>query len=98
MKDLNGKNSTEENFFNSTVNDFEEGKWMKKNDLDSIFDNSDAVVLLTEWNEYSKLNWDYISNKMRTPAWVFDARSILEPSQVLKSGLNYWRIGDGSNY
>ena len=98
MKDLNGKLSTEENFDNSTVNDLEEGKWMKKNDLDSIFDNSDAVVLLTEWNEYSKLNWDYISNKMRSPAWVFDARSILEPSQVLKSGLNYWRIGDGSNY
>ena len=69
---------------------------MKTDNLDSIFDNSDAVVILTEWDEYSNLNWNYISNKMRSPAWVFDARSILNPEQISRVGLNYWRIGDGS--
>ena len=39
---------------------------MKTDNLDSIFDNSDAVVILTEWDEYSNLNWNYISNKMRS--------------------------------
>ena len=33
---------------------------------------------------------------MRSPAWVFDARSTLLPEKVKKAGLNYWRIGDGS--
>ena len=40
---------------------------MKKNDLKEIFDDSDAVVILTEWDEYSKLNWELISNQMRSP-------------------------------
>ena len=33
---------------------------------------------------------------MRSPAWVFDARSTLLPEKVKEAGLNYWRIGDGS--
>jgi UDPglucose 6-dehydrogenase len=32
---------------------------------------------------------------MKKPAWIFDARSILEPQQVLDAGLQFWRIGDG---
>jgi len=96
VKDLKGNQFKETNFFNNSVNDINEGKWMKTDNLDSIFDNSDAVVILTEWDEYSNLNWNYISNKMRSPAWVFDARSILNPEQISKVGLNYWRIGDGS--
>ena len=35
---------------------------------------------------------------MRKPAWVFDARSIISPDDVIKSNLNFWRIGDGLNY
>ena len=96
VKDLKGNQVKETNFFNNSVNDIDGGKWMKTDNLDSIFDNSDAVVILTEWDEYSNLNWNYISNKMRSPAWVFDARSILNPEQISKVGLNYWRIGDGS--
>ena len=52
----------------------------------------------TNQAEYSKLNWAELSNKMRKPAWVFDARSIVNPEEVIKSGLNLWRIGDGTNH
>ena len=34
---------------------------------------------------------------MRSPAWVFDTRSIVNPENVVKSNLNLWRIGDGYN-
>ena len=65
--------------------------------LSNIFNNCDAVLILTEWNEYSKIDWAKVSKEMRRPGWVFDARSIVDEKEVLKSNLNFWRIGDGSN-
>ncbi len=56
---------------------------------------SDAILILTEWDEYSFIDWERVSKMMRHPAWVFDARSITKPEQVIKFGLNLWRIGDG---
>ena len=70
-------------------------KWHFEKDLYKCAENADAVVVLTEWKEYSKINWDLIAQKMRSPSWVFDARSILLPEKVKDSGLNFWRIGDG---
>ena len=57
---------------------------------------SDAILVLTEWEEYSQINWDIASKKMRRPSWFFDARTIFAPEKVKNSGLNLWRIGDGS--
>ena len=39
----------------------------------------------------------FISKGMRSPAWIFDARSILDPEKVKECELNFWRIGDGFN-
>ena len=94
--DLNLNNFTDQNKNKNFINSFHEGNWSKEENLNLIFDDCDAVVLLTEWQEYSNLDWNFISKRMRQPAWVFDSRSILNPSQVLKAGINYWRIGDGS--
>ena len=72
-----------------------EGKWYKENDLSASFKDADAVVLLTEWSEYKKINWEDVSGKMRKPSWIFDTRSITKPQAVRNAGLNLWRIGDG---
>jgi len=74
------------------------GNWNYSNDIYKAACEADAVVVLTEWEEYSHINWDILSTKMRKPAWVFDSRSILIPSKVISSGINFWRIGDGINY
>tara|TARA_A100001388_G_C28770300_1_gene503397 strand:- start:142 stop:1575 length:1434 start_codon:yes stop_codon:yes gene_type:complete len=73
-----------------------ENNWKFIKEIDDAFDNVDAILILTEWEQYSELNWKEISQKMRTPSWVFDARSIVDHSKVLDSGINFWRIGDGS--
>jgi len=72
-----------------------EGIWNKIEDLKSAFKNTDAVVVLTEWDDYTNINWNEASKKMRKPSWVFDVRSIINPEKVIKSGINFWRIGDG---
>ena len=60
------------------------------------FQSADAALILTEWNEYSKINWGEVSMIMRKPAWVFDARSIVNTNLMKQTDLNFWRIGDGS--
>ncbi len=73
-----------------------EGNWFFANEIISAVVDADAICVLTEWEEYAKLDWDLISQKMRKPAWIFDARSILKTDEVKRAGLNLWTIGDGS--
>jgi UDPglucose 6-dehydrogenase len=73
----------------------EDGMWSFKEDIYSSIDGTDAVVVLTEWEEYTNIDWEKAASIMRSPAWVFDARSITNKKNILKSGLNLWRVGDG---
>ena len=74
----------------------DEGIWLKCNDIYKSFDNSDAVLILTEWKEYAEIEWDLASTSMRQPAWVFDSRSIVDPQKVKRSNLKLWKVGDGT--
>ncbi len=87
----------EKDLLNSFEKDDEEKRWFKEENIDQVFFEADAAVILTEWKQYSKINWMKASKVMRSPAWVFDTRSIVNPLNVTKSGLNLWRIGDGYN-
>tara|TARA_Y100000589_G_scaffold72501_1_gene65299 strand:+ start:8631 stop:10049 length:1419 start_codon:yes stop_codon:yes gene_type:complete len=78
------------------INEFNQGGWEKASEICDAYNNADALVILTEWEEYKKLNWKDISIKMRKPSWIFDSRSIVDPKDILKNKLNLWRIGDGS--
>ena len=72
------------------------GSWKFSENL-NIFDNAHAVLVLTEWEDYKNIEWDYVAKKMIKPAWVFDARSIVNVGLVKKSGMNIWSLGDGSS-
>ena len=72
--------------------------WSTSNDLYKSIDGADAVLILTEWDEFTKLDWGKVSKIMRKPSWIFDTRSILNPDDILSKNLRYWRIGDGSKY
>ena len=62
-----------------------------------IFNDAYAVLVLTEWSQYSSINWKEVAKKMIQPGWIFDSRSILDSEKVKESELNFWRIGDGFN-
>ncbi len=90
-KELGQKEIIKEN------NEFNEcGRWTKINDLDFSFNKADAVIILTEWDDYKEIDWPSCSKLMRHPSWVFDTRSITNPNNIRESGVNYWRIGDGT--
>ena len=73
-----------------------EGEWCFERNIYSSAKLADAIVVLTEWEEYSNVDWKNISNKMRKPAWVFDARAVVSRKEIIENNLNFWRIGDGT--
>ena len=93
--DLQIKPSTEINDENERCLKNQLGQWRFSHNL-NVFDNAHAVLVLTEWEEYRNIKWDYVVNKMVKPAWVFDSRSIVNVDLVKKANINLWRIGDGS--
>jgi len=69
------------------------GNWHKSNTIKDSVKNADAIVVLTEWEEFKKIKWDQISELMRKPAWVFDTRNICKKQGIEKSDINFWQIG-----
>ncbi len=76
--------------------EYHHGSWTYSEDIYFSAKGADAIIILTEWNEYSLIDWKLLSNSMRKPSWVFDSRSIVNIDKVVESGLNLWRLGDGS--
>ena len=55
--------------------------------------DSDAIIVLTEWEEFKTLDWRFIYKNMRKPAWVFDARAFLDKVYLKNIGFKVWTLG-----
>ncbi|MEA2371628.1 MAG: UDPglucose 6-dehydrogenase [Solirubrobacteraceae bacterium] len=55
-------------------------------------DGADAVVLVTEWPEFSQLDWSTVAEAM-SGKLVVDGRNALDPAAVRAAGLIYEGIG-----
>ncbi|MBP5455222.1 MAG: UDP-glucose/GDP-mannose dehydrogenase family protein [Paludibacteraceae bacterium] len=56
-------------------------------------DDCDAIILLTEWNEFRDIDWDYVKEKFPSCKVVFDGRNIYDRKEVEKHGFKYFGIG-----
>ena len=72
-----------------------EGKWQYTEDLNFLFKDADAIIILTEWADYLNLDWKIMSKLMRKPSWVFDTRGIVEEDKLQDLEINFWRVGKG---
>lgn len=54
-----------------------------------------AVAVITEWEEFTGLDWEKIYNKMHKPAFVFDGRKILDHNHLQSIGFTAYEIGKG---
>tara|TARA_R100000935_G_C2829875_1_gene164420 strand:+ start:253 stop:1647 length:1395 start_codon:yes stop_codon:yes gene_type:complete len=55
--------------------------------------NSHAVAVLTEWDEFKELNWQKIYENMLKPAFLFDGRKLLDRNTIEKIGFDFYAIG-----
>lgn len=63
-----------------------------KNDAYEVTEDADALVILTEWNEFRALDLEKIAKNMKTRLLV-DLRNIYKLDEMQESGFHYVSIG-----
>ena len=57
-----------------------------------ILDGADALVILTDWQEFRTPDFEGIKLKLNSPV-IFDGRNLYDPVYVAKQGVDYYCIG-----
>jgi len=61
-----------------------------------VADGSDAIIVVTEWNEFKQIDLERLKELLKTPV-VFDGRNIYDPLRMRALGFTYRAIGRGYN-
>jgi len=56
---------------------------------------ADALVIVTEWNEFRRPNFERMKSLMKQPV-IFDGRNIYDPEIMKEKGFTYFGVGRGS--
>ena len=64
------------------------------NDIYEAAQDAEALVIITEWNEFRYLDWGKVQASLRSPT-VIDLRNIYEPDKMKTRGFNYHCVGRG---
>ncbi|HEX2990426.1 MAG TPA: UDP-glucose/GDP-mannose dehydrogenase family protein [Anaerolineales bacterium] len=57
---------------------------------------SDALIVVTEWNEFKQLDLEKLKEILKTPV-IYDGRNIYDPRVMNEMGFTYRAIGRGTN-
>jgi len=58
----------------------------------ATMEDADALVILTEWNEFRALDLSRVKGLMKAPV-VIDLRNVYEPAQMAAEGFSYSSVG-----
>jgi len=79
----------------------EEAKWRLKDTGDSLtlledeyetMTGADALVIVTEWNQYRNLDFERVKSLLVSPV-LFDLRNIYKRADMEKKGFRYYAVG-----
>jgi UDPglucose 6-dehydrogenase len=62
------------------------------NDMYDTLNNSDALLIVTEWPEFRSPDFDELSKRLNNKV-IFDGRNIFEPKDMKEIGFDYYCIG-----
>ena len=54
--------------------------------------DADAMIIVTEWNEFRRPDFEKMKSLMKTPV-IFDGRNIYNPDHLKRQGFIYYGIG-----
>lgn len=57
-----------------------------------ILNGADAMVIITDWNEYRNPDFDRIKGSLRSPN-IIDGRNLYKPNRMNEAGFNYFPLG-----
>jgi UDPglucose 6-dehydrogenase len=59
-------------------------------------DSCDALIVVTEWNEFKQLDLTKVKSLLKSPV-IFDGRNIYDPQLMKEMGFTYRSMGRGRN-
>ena len=72
-----------------------DNNWEVCDDLYETTIGADAIVILTNCEEFKNLNWSKITKNMRLPSWVFDTKGFSNTAEAEIFDMNIWSVGEG---
>ncbi len=57
-----------------------------------VLGGADALVIVTEWNEFRHPDLERVKTLLKTPV-IVDGRNLFEPKKMLQQGFDYEGIG-----
>ena len=69
------------------------GGWDYSKSIDDAVKGSDAIIILSDWQDFYNLDYKTIISEMRKPSWIFDTRNVVDINAAKKSGFNLWSLG-----
>jgi UDPglucose 6-dehydrogenase len=60
-----------------------------------VAEGSDALIVITEWNEFKQLDKERLRMAMRQP-YLIDGRNIYDTEEMVQLGFVYWGMGRGN--
>ncbi len=61
-------------------------------DVYETAEDSDCIILMTEWNEFKEIDWQRVKGAMKQPV-ILDGRNIYDPEKLQKMGFRYEGMG-----
>jgi len=52
-----------------------------------------AILLLTEWDEFKRIDYQKLYDSMQKPAFIFDGRNLLDHAKLREIGFQVYAIG-----
>jgi len=62
----------------------------------TALEGADALVIITEWQEFRSPDFDKIKDELSTPV-IFDGRNLYEPEVLNAFGITYYGVGRGES-
>jgi UDPglucose 6-dehydrogenase len=84
---------------------YKEAKWRLENIKDKItyceneyeaIEGSDALIIITEWNQFRSLNLERVKATLKQP-YFFDLRNIYRRAVMEEKGFKYYGVGQGDS-
>ena len=69
------------------------GEFLKVKTIKEAITNADAIVVLTEWEEFRSIQWNKYADLMRKPSWIFDSRDVINEADIDSKKINLWKCG-----
>lgn len=65
-------------------------------DVYKMAEDCDALIVVTQWNEFKQLDLEKIKELLKTPV-IYDGRNIYDPNLMHEMGFTYQAIGRGNH-